>query len=207
MNFPAPDPLASRALPSGFPTGTTLLTARAPTVAGRHAAAAHESVPEQLLVQPVEHRRPEHHQQLPGRRRHLRPRLGAQHPDRQQPGLQQRRERSRAASTSARANSRRCTWEARRPCQCGSGLLREQQCRESGAAVLLRHERQRPQQRDHAELLHRRRAVLGHAGGSGRRQLLHRFRLLQVQLQLGVRQPEHAVTAAASAHIGLQQQR
>ncbi len=48
-------------------------------------------VPEQLPVQPLQHRRPEHHRQLAGRRRHLRARLGPQPADRQQPHLQQRR--------------------------------------------------------------------------------------------------------------------
>ena len=51
--------------------------------------------------------------------------------------------------------------------------------------------REHAPQRGHVELLHGRRIVLGHSGGSGRRHLLHRLRQLQVQLQLGVRQHEH----------------
>src|SRR5206468_168184 len=35
-----------------------------------------QSVPQQLYVQPVEHRRTGYHEQLPGRRRHPHPRLG-----------------------------------------------------------------------------------------------------------------------------------
>src|SRR5256885_10934447 len=46
----------------------------------------HESVPEQLLLQPLEHRWADHREQLAGRRWHLRARLGAQAADRQQPG-------------------------------------------------------------------------------------------------------------------------
>ena len=48
------------------------------------------------------------------------------------------------------------------------------------------------------QFLHRRRAVLGDAGRRRWRELLHRLRLLQIQLQLGLRQPEHAATAAVS---------
>ncbi len=116
--------------------------------------------------------------------------------DRQQPRSTTMPERCRAASTSARANSRRATSAARRRGSAtpAPGLLR----RASGPGrritqlpycfnlnVNVHHNAVT------SNSSHRRRVVLGHAGGGGRRHLLHRRRLLQVQLQLGLRQPEH----------------
>ncbi len=88
VNFHGANPCDPTLL-AGFPAGTTLLT-RPTQLRSQHGDGA-QSVPEQLPVQPVEHRRPGHHQQLAGRRRHLRARLGAQPADRQQPRLQQLR--------------------------------------------------------------------------------------------------------------------
>ena len=74
-----------------FPTGTTLLTGvvsnprdlgQVPRLGDANplcedGPAGTNPFPSNFILQPVEHRRVEHHQQLPGRRRHLRARLDA----------------------------------------------------------------------------------------------------------------------------------
>ena len=61
-----------------FPLSTRLLTnGVVSTVTNKVTGGDDCSLHQQLPVQPVAHRRPGPHRQLPGRRRHLRPRLGA----------------------------------------------------------------------------------------------------------------------------------
>ena len=144
--LPRSNPFVADTFPTGTQPAHEPAAARLPAAAQRAAPAL--PVPEQLLVQPVEHRRPGHHQQLPGRWRHLRARLGAQPADRQQPRLQQfrhavGRHQRRSGRIPARLPRRYRRGQRR------SGLLPDEHHPESAAAVLLRHERERAPQRGH----------------------------------------------------------
>ena len=155
MKFP-PDRIRSAA--DTFPAGTHAADRPTATAADRTRSNRANPFPSNFQCNPSSIDGLTHHQQLPGRRRHLRPRLGPQPADRQQPRLQQLPARCRAASTSARANSRRSTsaGAANAATNAGSRLVPRASTvtDEPASAVLLQPERERAPQRDHAELLH-----------------------------------------------------
>ena len=169
-----------------FPPGTRLLTGSGQRL---------HRLPEQLPVQPVAHRWPHHHQQFPGWRRHLPAWLEPLHRDRQQPDLRQRRHahgrhHRRPGRIHHPEHRRRRPVRSARGAQLQLGCQFHQPGRHAGA-LLPAARRVGASQHGHPQRLHRRRAVFVHPDGSGRRHLLYRVRQLPLQLQLGVRQPEH----------------
>ena len=108
-DIPEPDqPTSRRRAEAGFPAGSTLLTNGQLQRCGPPVSAARlQYVPSNFQCNPSRIDGLTHHQQLAGRRRHLRARLDPQPADRQQPHLRTTPARCPAASPSARANSRR----------------------------------------------------------------------------------------------------